>query len=447
MTPAPTSGSLLDRVGLSRPELRAWAMYDWANSAFMTTIIAAVFPIYFGQVASRGLAPEVAAFRFSLATTIALLIVALLSPILGALADYAGIKKRFLLMFQSIGVGATALMWFIGEGDWSLALSLFVLANIGVSAAFTFYDSLLPHIAAPGELDRVSTAGYALGYLGGGLLLVVNMLWITKPQWFGLSDAGVATRLSFLSVAVWWAVFSIPLFRRVPEPPSEKGAATPTAGELVRVPFRRLGHTFHELARFRQALLMLLAFLVYNDGINTIIRMASLYGSQIGIADQHLILALVIVQFVGVPFAFLFGRAASWIGAKRSIFVALGVYMLISVLGYYMTSAAHFYLLALLVGTVQGGSQALSRSVFASMIPRDRSSEFFAFFGVFEKFAGILGPLLFAAAIGATGSSRSAILSVIAFFVVGALLLTFVDIDKGQRIAREAEAEAAAHRG
>ncbi len=431
----------LDRLGLSRPELRAWALYDWANSAFMTTIVAAVFPIYYGAVAARDLPSAEATFRFGIATTIALAVVAVLSPVLGALADHAGLKKRFLLLFQAVGVVGTALLWFVGPGDWALALGLFVVANIGISAAFTFYDSLLPHIATPDELDRVSTAGYALGYLGGGLLLVVNMLWIARPHWFGLPDAGVASRLSFVSVAIWWALFSIPLFRRVREPPAE-AATRPTAAQLVRVPFARLGRTLRELARFRQALLMLLAFLVYNDGIATIIRMASLYGSEIGIAREHLLLALVIVQFVGVPCAFLFGRAASRIGPKRAIFAALGVYVVISVLGYFMETARDFYVLALLVGMVQGGSQALSRSVFASMVPRDRSSEFFAFFGVFEKFASILGPLLFAAAIGATGSSRAAILSIVAFFVVGAVLLAFVDIEAGRRAARAAEAEA-----
>jgi UMF1 family MFS transporter len=416
-------------------------MYDWANSAFMTTIIAAVFPVYYSQVAAADLEGNVATFRFSIATTIALALVAVVAPVLGALADRAAMKKRLLFAFQSIGVLATAAMFLIQRGEWLAALVLFALGNVGISGAFTFYDSLLPHVATPHELDRVSTAGYALGYLGGGLLLALNLAWITKPAWFGLPDAGVATRLSFLSVAVWWTVFSIPLFRRVPEPVVAAPSDSSTTPGLVRGAFAQLAETLRHLKRFKHAMLMLIAFLIYNDGILTIIRMASIYGTQVGIASHHLILALLVVQFVGIPFAFLFGRVAGWIGAKRAVFVSLAVYTVISILGYQLRSAWQFYLLAFLVGTVQGGSQALSRSMFASMIPRSRSSEFFAFFAVFEKFAGIFGPAIFAYAISRTGSSRTAVLWVIGFFAVGALILAFVDVGEGQRAARAADAE------
>jgi len=439
--PPPAHSSLAERFGLHRREVRAWVLYDWANSAFVTTIVAAVFPIYYARVAADGLPPDVAASRYGWATTFALLVVAALAPVLGALADCAAMKKRLLFAFQSLGLLACAGMFFILRGDWLLALALFVLGNIGVSGAFTFYDSLLPHIARRDELDRVSSAGYALGYLGGGLLLAVNLLWIQKPEWFGLADAGMATRVSFVSVAVWWGLFSIPLFRHVPEPAVRTAVTHAGLADLAAASFRQLGHTLRELGRFRQAFLMLVAFLVYNDGINTIIRMASLYGTQIGIAQHHLITALLMVQFVGVPFAFLFGRVASWIGARPAVFVALAVYAVISVLGYFMTSAAHFYALAFLVATVQGGSQALSRSLFAAMIPRQKSSEFFGFFAVFEKFAGIVGPLIFAGVIEQTGSSRQAILSVILFFVAGALLLARVDVAEGERAARAAERE------
>ena len=441
MSKATAKPSLAERFGLSRPELRAWAMYDWANSGFVTTIMVAVFPVYYASTAAKGLAPSDITYKFSLATTIALTITALTAPVLGAVADYAAMKKRLLLIFQVIGVVATAAMVFIYTGDWMLALVLFVVANIGVAGAFTFYDSLLPHVAAPDELDRVSSAGYALGYLGGGLLLAINMLWIAKPQWFGMADAGVAARMSFLSVAVWWAVFSIPLFRQVPEPKAKAGPDRPRGLRLIGVGFRQLGGTLKELSRFKHALLLLVAFLIYNDGINTIIRMATVYGSEIGIPDKHMILAVLMIQFVGGPFAFFFGRLAGWIGAKRAVFLALAVYTCISILGYYMRTTWQFYLLGFLVGTVQGGSQALSRSLFASMIPRQKSSEFFAFWGVFEKFAGIIGPAAFAFAISRTGSSQVAILSVILFFAVGAILLTFVDVGTGQRVAREAERE------
>ena len=292
-------------------------------------------------------------------------------------------------------------------------------------------------------MDRVSTAGYAIGYLGGGMLLAINLAWIQMPKLFGIPDTGTGVRLSFLSVAVWWLLFSIPLFRSVPEPPfapDAGGDSKPTLVASVEAAFVRLRVTLGELRRFRHAFLMLLAFLVYNDGIGTVIRMATLYASQIGIASGDLILALLIVQFVGIPFAFLFGMLADRIGARRAIFLSLIVYVIITTLGYFMTSAWHFYVLATLVGTVQGGSQALSRSLFASMIPKAKSSEFFGFFSVSDKFAGILGPLVFAVAIRGFGSIRSAILSVILFFAVGAWLLTKVNVEEGQRIARLAEA-------
>jgi UMF1 family MFS transporter len=280
-----------------------------------------------------------------------------------------------------------------------------------------------------------------VGYLGGGLLLAINLLIIQRPALFGLPDAGVATRLSFVSVAVWWALFSIPVFMRVPEPRVRAGDG-PVAGtsrldvtNLLRVGIARLATTFRELRRFRQAFLLLLAFLLYNDGIQTIIRMATTYGTEIGLDAGAMITALLITQFIGVPCAFLFGRLAARIGAKRAVFIGLAVYAGITLLGYYMRTAAQFFALAILVGVVQGGTQALSRSLFASMIPRSRSSEFFAFFGVFERYAGVLGPLIFGIMVSATGSSRNAILSVVGFFIIGAALLARVDVEEGRREA------------
>ena len=454
---ATASVGLLDRIGLHRPELRAWAMYDWANSAFVTVIMTAVFPIYFSSVAGAGLSPEVATFRYGVATTAGLLLIALAAPVLGAIADLRPVKKRMLATFLAAGVLATALMFFVQRGDWLLAALLFVVANIGANGSFVFYDSLLPHLARQDEMDRVSTAGYALGYVGGGLLLALNLAWIQRPEWFGLPHgAGLTSaqetlpaRLAFLSVAVWWGLFAIPLFRRVPEPPVARahgGAAaaaagpdTRSAGQLLGAAFGQLGATFRELRGFRNAALMLLAFLIYNDGIGTIIRMATIYGTEIGIGRGALIGSILVVQFVGIPCAFLFGSLAGRIGAKRSIFLGLIAYTVISLVGYFMRTATHFLLLAVLVGLVQGGTQALSRSLFASMIPRQKAGQFFGFFAVVEKFAGIFGPLVFSATIALTGSSRNAILSVIAFFAVGAALLARVNVSEGQRAARAAE--------
>lgn len=441
-TPAPQAPrrGLLARLGLHRPELRAWAMYDWANSAMVTTIMTAVFPIFYVSVAGANVEPAKATQYFATATTIGLVIIAVLAPFLGTLADYVAIKKRLLGTFLGVGVAAVAMMYFISRGDLLLASILFILANIGANGSFVFYESLLPHVAREDELDRVSTAAYALGYVGGGLLLILNLAWIQEPGWFGIANAEVASRLSFLSVAVWWLLFSIPLFRRVPEPPVTRESDEAPGANAFGVAFRRLGETFRALRGYRNAFLMLLAFLIYNDGIGTIIRMATVYGTELGIEQSALIAAIVLVQFVGIPFAFLFGMLAGKIGAKRCVFLGLAVYAGISVLAYYMKDARDFLLLAIVVGTVQGGTQALSRSLFASMIPRHRSGEFFGFWGVFEKFAGIFGPGIFSVVLLATGSSRNAILAIILFFIVGGLLLFMVDVDEGQRRARAEEA-------
>jgi UMF1 family MFS transporter len=438
--------SLLDTLGLHRKELRAWAMYDWANSAMVTTIVTAIFPIYFSSVAAAELSKADATYRYAMATTLALAIIAVLAPILGAIADHAGVKKRLLGVFMGIGVAAVGAMFFIERGDWLLAAVLFVIANIAVNGSYVFYDAFLPHIAEPDEMDRVSTAGYALGYVGGGLLLALNLAWIMKPGFFGLpsgdnltpAEATLPTRLAFVSVAVWWAVFSIPLFRHVREP-----KATGTGTLSLGGAFRQLKVTLRELGQYRQGLLMLIAFLIYNDGIGTIIRMATIYGEELNLDRTWLIASIMIVQFVGIPFSFAFGWLAQKIGAKRAIFLGLVAYAGISVLGFYMKTGRDFLILALLVGVVQGGTQALSRSLFASMIPRQKSAEFFGFFAVVEKFAGIFGPAVFAQVIAVTGSSRSAILSIVAFFVVGGGLLHFVKVEEGQAAARAAEPAAA----
>ena len=427
---------LLSRLGLATPELRAWAMYDWANSAFWSTIVTAVFPGFFADYAAAGLSPIEATSRFAWATTAALTVVALLAPVLGALADHRPIKKRMLAIFLAIGVTATVLMGTIGRGEWVYALALFMIANVGVASTLVFYDSLLPHIAPRGDIDRVSTAGYAMGFIGGGVLLLINLAWILSPATFGLSGTIAAIHLTFVSVGVWWLLFSLPLFRTVPEPPVRLEELRAAGVALVFAAIGAAWKTLRELRANRDAFLMLVAFLLYNDGIQTIIRMSSIYGAEVGIDRNAQIAAFMMVQFVGVPCSFLFGAAAGRIGAKTAIFFALAVYVGISVLGFFMTAAWQFFVLAFLVGMVQGGSQALSRSLFARMTPRAKSSEYFGFFAVFEKFAGIFGPALFAASVTIFESSRAAILSVIVFFVAGAIVLSFVNVEAGEKAAR-----------
>ena len=417
---------MLARVGLVTPEQRAWAWYDWANSTYFTIVITAVFPAFYGTYASADLDPAQATARFSAITTLSVALIAITAPILGAIADYTGIKKRLLLCFMLIGVAACAAMAAIGRGDWQLASALFVIGNIGVSGSTVFYDSLLPHVARREETDRVSAAGFALGYLAGGILLLINLAWILQPATFGFADAASATKAAFVSVAVWWLVFSIPLFRNVPEPPVELDASE-RPGSWLTGSFARLGRTFREIRKYKNAFLMFIAMLLYQDGIQTMIRMAGIYAAEVGIGQTAQIGAFVLVQFIGIPFAFLFGALGTRIGTKRAIMIALAVYTLTSVVGYFMDSVVDFYILAALVGTVQGGAQALSRALFSRLIPQNKTSEFFGFFAVAERFATVLGPLVFWISVTVTGSSRTAVLFIIVFFLAGAAVLTRVD--------------------
>ena len=422
------SSRWLTRLGLDRPELRAWALYDWANSAVVTTIVAAVFPIYFYEIVGKGLLPGVATRRFALANATAMLALAALAPALGALADLLPVKKRLLGFYLAVGCITAAALFGIEAGDWLPALTLFAVLSFSISATFIFYDALLPHIARPEEMDRVSTTGYALGYLGGGLLLACNLAWIAHPDWFGLPhgeglterEATLPTRLAFLSAALWWALFSVPLLLKVKEPKAPKALGT---GEV----WARMAQQLTAKAPLPQempaAAWMLAAFLTYNEGIGTIIKLAAIYGAEMGLPAPAMIGSILIVQFTGIPCTMAFGALAGRIGAKRSIYLGLAVYLAITALAYFMRSASHFLLLALLVGAVQGGTQALSRSLFAGLMPRDRSAEFFAIFALGEKIAGMAGPALFVAVSAATGSSRHGIASVLVFFVVGGALL------------------------
>ena len=432
---------ILSKVGLVTPEQRAWAWYDWANSAYFTTIITAVFPAFYATYAAEGLAPAQATARFGAITTISVAFIAITSPVLGAIADFSGIKKKLLAASMLIGVSAAAAMVFIQRGDWVLASTLFFIGNIGVSATTVFYDSLLPTVAKPHETDRVSAAGYALGYLGGGILLLFNLAWILQPQSFGFADAAAATKASFASVAVWWLLFSIPLLRRVPEPPVALEAGETAHTSIWTAAFGRLGRTFREMRRYKHAFIFFLAMLLYQDGIQTIIRMASIYGAEIGVDQNAQIAAFVMVQFIGIPFSFLFGALGTRIGTKRALFIALGVYTAATVIGFFMTTVTQFFLLAAMVATVQGGAQALSRAMFARLIPVNKSSEFFGFYAVAERFATVLGPLVFTLSVMITGSSRFAVLFIITFFVAGAGLLALVDEQEGMRAAQNASAE------
>lgn len=418
---------------LHRRIINAWCMYDWANSAFSTTVMAALLPPYFSSIATAGgLTKPQASSIWGYSTSLAMLLGAVAGPILGAIADHTGRKKPFMRFFVALAILFTGLLVTVGSGDWLPAVVFFILASVGAESANVFYDSLLPHVARPDEMDRVSARGYALGYLGGGILLAVNLAWYMKPGWFGFPDGSAAIRASFLSVAIWWLIFAIPLFRRVPEPPRFGEIA---AGSPIRAGFQRLGRTLREIRRYKELSKFLVAFWLYADGIGTIMKMATIYGAEIGIGTAHLAGALLLTQIVGVPFTFLFGALPRRLGTKRSIYVSLAVYAFISVAAYWMTEAWQFWVLAVLVGTVQGGSQALSRSLFGAMCPRDRSAEFYGFYDVSSRFAGIAGPLLFGVTAALAGTSRWAIISLVVFFAAGGLMLSRVDERAGMAVA------------
>jgi UMF1 family MFS transporter len=423
-----------------RKIINSWCMYDWANSAFATTIMAAMFPPFYRSMAiNAGLSEGNATAAWAYTTSLSLLLVAILAPILGAISDHSGGKKWYIGAFVTLGVVATGLFAILGDETYILASILFMLADVGFAGANIFYESLLPHIAGEGDIDRVSTRGYALGYVGGGILLIFNVLWFMQPELFFMPNTGFALRAAFFSVAVWWAIFSIPLFRNVPEP-----AVVRAPGESespLRAGFGRLTRTFGQVRRYKQVLIFLVAFWIYNDGIGTIMKMATAYGDEIGIALTDMTIALIITQFVGIPFSFGFGWLARRLGTKRSILLALAVYVLISIAGFFMQTALHFYILAFMVGMVQGGSQALSRSLYGSMVPKNQSAEFFGFYSTSSKFAGIVGPLIFGIVSQIAGASRLSILSVIAFFIIGGLILTRVDEDEGRRVAVQEDAK------
>ena len=431
----------MDDTKQYRKIVNSWCMYDWANSAFACTIMGAVFPPFYRSMAIKaGLAGNQATAYWGYTASLALLMVALIAPVLGAISDYTGGKKRFVAVFAGLGILSTGACALLGSDTWLWGSLLFIGGNIGFAGANIFYESLLPHIATKNDIDQISTRGYALGYVGGGVLLIFNVLWIMQPHLFGMPDADFAIRASFFSVAVWWGVFSVPFLRHVPEPKALCGDGP--AVNPVRHGFSRLAVTFKEVKRYRQLLIFLIAFWIYNDGIGTIIKMATAYGDEIGIKMTDLIIALIITQFVGIPFSFLFGSLAKKISAKKSILIALGVYTGISIAGYFMKTALHFYILAFVVGTVQGGSQALSRSLYGAMVPRHKAAEFFGFFSTSAKFAGIAGPLVFGLVSQIAGHSRLSIVSLIIFFIAGGLLLTRVDVEEGKRVARAAEVEA-----
>jgi len=406
----------------------AWAMYDWANSAFATTVMAGFFPVFFKQYWNAGAPVTESTFRLGLANSLASLLIVVMAPLLGAIGDYLGRRKRMLLVFAFLGMLMTGGLYLVGEGEWQWAAVVYVLAVFGFSGSNVFYDSLLPFVSHRDDLDRTSALGFSLGYLGGGLLLGLNVLMTLQPRWFGLDDAALAVRLSFVIVALWWLVFSLPLMVWVPEPVNHPHGVSP---RVLGIGFRRIGDTLHKIRQLRHVWLFLIAYWLYIDGVDTIVRMAVDYGLSLGFDQKSLILALLITQFTGFPAALLFGRIGSRFGPRKGIFLALLIYALVTLRGALMDSVQDFYLLAFAIGLAQGGIQALSRSFYARMIPEGHTAEFFGFYNMLGKFAAILGPLMIGLVGAVTGSPRAGILSLLVLFIAGAIMLARVRPEAG----------------
>lgn len=412
--------------------IRAWCFYDWGNSAFITSGVAAILPIYFKDIAAvnfTGSQTHLPTAIWGYTSAIAMLIASLIAIILGPVADARGNKKQYLFTFTLLGSLATLFLAFTGFGDWIWVALLFLIGSIGFSASELFYESLLPHITTLDRMDQVSSKGYALGYVGGGLLLVINVamiFWIPQQVIPGTQTTVplFAMKLSFIFIALWWIGFSIPLLRFVPEPVVPKITKHTL---LFFESVNRLKDTFSEIRKYKNVFLFLLAFWCYNDGIGTIMKMATIYGKEIGIGTLDLIGALVITQFIGIPFALLFGRLAKSLGTKKGIYIGIIGYIIITLGGYLMQEAIHFWILAGMVGMVQGGTQALSRSLYASMVPKEKSAEFFGFYSISSKLAGLFGPLVFALVAQLFKSSRLGILALLFFFILGGIILSKVN--------------------
>ena len=406
----------------SKRAIWGWAFYDWANSTFATSVLAGLFPLFFRGYYSKGQPAVVVTNRLAMASALAILVAVVLSPVLGAMADQGGWRKRALAGGMLLGSAMTASLAFIGSGEWFTATLVFALANIGFSLSNVFYDSLLVTVAEENRRDRVSALGYALGYLGGGLLFLVNVIMMTKPALFHISSRDRAVQLSFITVAIWWVGFSLPLLRWVREPPKSASGSVWT----------KLWSTGKTITRQRNLFMFLIAFWLYIDGVGTVIRMALDYGASIGLGTIPLIIALLLTQFIGFPAAILFGRLGERFGAKKSVLLGIAVYAGVTVFATRMHTAAEFYALAATVGLVQGGVQSLSRSIYSRLIPADRASEYFGFYGVLDKSAAFLGVLLMGWVGLLTANSRLGILSILALFVAGGWLLTKVELPHGR---------------
>ncbi|HKT71357.1 MAG TPA: MFS transporter [Steroidobacteraceae bacterium] len=424
--PGQGAGVPARRRVLTRSSVFGWAMYDWANSSFSTTVMAGFFPLFFKQYWSAGSVATESTFRLGLANGVASFIVALLAPLIGAIADKGGARVKLLGLFTVLGTTATTALYLVGKGDWVTAAVLYVTASLGFWGGNQFYDSLLTDVSDVPEYDLVSGYGFALGYLGGGLLFALNVLMVTKPGSFGLANAGEGVRWSFVSVGAWWMLFTLFTLTLVRERRTNQPLPALAA---IGAGLRELGGTLRHLRHDRVLLWFLLAYWFYIDGVNTIIKMSVDYGLSLGLKQNSLITALLVVQFVGFPAALAFGWLGQKLGPRTGILLGIAVYAGIAGYAYFLHTEAQFMTMAIVIGLVQGGVQSLSRSLFGRLVPPGKAGEFFGFYNLMGKAAAILGPTLTGVVALLSHDSRLAILSITVLFVLGAAFLLKVPLE------------------
>ena len=407
----------------------SWALYDWANSAYATVVLAGFFPLFFKQYWSSTTDVSVSTFQLGIANSLASTIIVILAPILGAIADVNNSKKKLLLVFTVLGILMSGFLYFVAQHETLLALILFVLSAIGFSGGVVFYDALIVDVCEKKDFDKVSSLGYALGYLGGGVLFAFDVFVTLNPQVFGFADEAEAVLFSFMSVSAWWFIFSLPLLFNVHETQTIPGVKIRQA---ISGGLSQLKNTFYNIKKLRMVFLFLLAYWLYIDGVDTIIKMAVDYGMSLGFDSGDLIMALLITQFVGFPAAIGFGILAKYIGTKAGILSGILIYIIVTVIASRIQSTSEFYLLAVMIGLVQGGVQALSRSFYARIIPLHQSAEFFGFYNMLGKFAAVIGPVMMGIVSVMTGEPRLSILSISVLFILGGILLYFVDEQKAK---------------
>ncbi len=406
----------------------SWCMYDWANSVFFTTVVAGFFPVFFKQYWNTESSVAISTERLGWVLAATGFLMAVLSPILGVISDYRRLKKKLLFVFMCLGAMATLGLYFVPQGDWLTAALLYGVGLFFCSASCVFYDSLLVSVTTPEKYDAISSNGFAAGYLAGGLLFVMNILMYQNPEWFGFKDGVVGIRFSFVTVAVWWFLFTLPLMKNVDEPSIDSSALQKNFFRLIKDSVFELRHTFSDIFRQKNIFYFVLAYWFYIDGVGTVISMAVDFGMSLGFAAGDLMKALLLTQFVGFPAAYFAGKFSKKYGNRNIILFCLCIYVVVIFGASMMTLPWHFFLMAALIGLSQGGVQALSRSLFAQLIPAEKSGEYFGFFNLLGKFAAILGPLLMSMTARFTGSPQKTILSLLVLFIFGAYFLKKVQI-------------------